>query len=142
MSIAVSTHAQMERRPFGRTKRPVPVAGQGTWNIDLAEQREAIAALQRGVDLGMAHVDTAEMYGDAELLVAAAIAGRRDDVFLVDKVLPQHASKKDTVVACHRSLERLRTDRLDCYLLHWRDSHPLEDTFAAFEHLRESGAIL
>ncbi|HYX66513.1 MAG TPA: aldo/keto reductase [Burkholderiales bacterium] len=132
----------MELRPFGRTKRPVPVVGQGTWYIDRADKREAIAALQRGIDLGMTHVDTAEMYGDAELLVAAAIAGRRDEVFLVDKVLPQHASKKDTLVACHRSLKRLHTDRLECYLLHWRGNHPLADTFSAFEHLCESGAIL
>ena len=130
------------QRSFGRAKRRVPVVGQGTWYIDRADQREAIAALQLGIDLGMTHVDTAEMYGDAELLVAAAIAGRRDEVFLVDKVLPQHASEKDTLVACHRSLKRLHTDRLECYLLHWRGSHPLADTFAAFEHLRESGAIL
>lgn len=90
----------------------------------------------------MTHIDTAEMYGDAELVVAAAIEGRRKEVFLVDKVLPQNASAKGTLKACERSLKRLGTDRLDCYLLHWRGSHPLEETFAAFEKLREAGSIL
>ena len=99
----------MESRPFGLTKRPVPVVGQGTWDIDRADRSEAIAALRLGLDLGMTHIDTAEMYGDAELLVGAAIEGRREDVFLVDKVLPQNASHKGTVLACERSLRRLGT---------------------------------
>jgi diketogulonate reductase-like aldo/keto reductase len=90
----------------------------------------------------MTHIDTAEMYDDAELVVGAAIKGRREEVFLVDKVLPQHASQKGTIVACERSLKRLGIDRLDCYLLHWRGSHPLEETFSAFEQLRKAGAIL
>ena len=132
----------MESRPFGLTKRPVPVVGQGTWDIDRADRSEAIAALRLGLDLGMTHIDTAEMYGDAELLVGAAIEGRREDVFLVDKVLPQNASHKGTVLACERSLRRLGTDRLDCYLLHWRGSHPLEETFSGFEELRKAGRIL
>jgi diketogulonate reductase-like aldo/keto reductase len=132
----------MELRPFGHTRRPVPVVGQGTWYIDRAKAEDAVAALEHGLDLGMTHIDTAEMYGDAELRVAAAIEGRRDEVFLVDKVLPEHASREGTVSACRRSLQRLDTARLDCYLLHWRGSYPLEDTFSAFEELHEDGAIL
>ncbi|WP_019200128.1 aldo/keto reductase [Afipia birgiae] len=132
----------MERRPFGPVPREVPVIGQGTWYIDDAHRSTAVAALRRGVDLGMTHIDTAEMYGDAETVVGEAIAGRRDEVFLVSKVLPSNASRGGTVAACERSLARLRTDRLDCYLLHWPGPHPLEDTFAAFERLREQGKIL
>jgi diketogulonate reductase-like aldo/keto reductase len=134
----------MERRPFGSTKREVAVVGQGTWNIEQANSEAAIAALRRGLDLGMTHIDTAEMYGSgaAEKLVGEAIAGRRDEVFLVSKVLPHNASRKGTIAACERSLKRLKTDRLDCYLLHWRGSHPLEDTVAAFEELRADGKIL
>jgi diketogulonate reductase-like aldo/keto reductase len=129
-------------KPFGSTKRSVSVIGQGTWHIDQGDRRRAIAALQRGLDLGMTHIDTAEMYGDAELVVAEAIAGRRDDVFLVSKVLPENASRRGVVAACERSLSRLETDRLDCYLLHWRGHHPLEETFAAFEALKSAGKIL
>jgi diketogulonate reductase-like aldo/keto reductase len=132
----------MERHPFGRLKRRVPVIGQGTWQIGNGARKSAVAALRRGLDLGMTHVDTAEMYGNAEEIVAEAIAGRRDEVFLVSKVLPRNASRRGTITACERSLERLRTDRLDCYLLHWRGNHPLEDTIAAFEQLREAGKIL
>ena len=118
--------------------------GQGTWHIEQADAATAIAALRRGLDLGMSHIDTAEMYGSgaAEELVGAAIAGRRDEVFLVSKVLPHNASRSGTIAACERSLKRLRTDRLDCYLLHWRGSHPLADTVAAFERLRADGKIL
>ena len=132
----------MEQRPFGPVPREVAAIGQGTWYIDDAHRPTAIAALRRGLDLGMTHVDTAEMYGDAEAVVGEAIAGRRDEVFLVSKVLPSNASLAGTVAACERSLARLRTDRLDCYLLHWPGSHPLVDTFAAFERLREQGKIL
>ena len=131
----------MEKRRFGHTGRQVPVLGQGTWNLG-GERKGAIAALRRGIDLGMTHIDTAEMYGDAELVIAEAIAGRRDGLFLVSKVLPSNASRKGTLAACERSLKRLKTDRLDCYLLHWRGSHPLEDTVAAFEQLKEEGKIL
>ena len=118
--------------------------GQGTWHIEQADAATAIAALRRGLDLGMSHIDTAEMYGSgaAEELVGAAIAGRRDEVFLVSKVLPHNASRSGTIAACERSLKRLKTDRLDCYLLHWRGSHPLADTVAAFERLRADGKIL
>lgn len=131
----------MELRAFGSTQRQVSVVGQGTWYLDEAEPAEAQAALRRGLDLGMTHIDTAEMYGDAELVVGTAIEGRRDEVFLVDKVLPQNASGKGTIRACERSLKRLGTERIDCYLLHWRGSHPLAETFAAFEQLREARAI-
>ncbi|KQP10358.1 oxidoreductase [Methylobacterium sp. Leaf99] len=132
----------MEQRPFGLVPREVAVIGQGTWYIDDAHRPTAVDALRRGLDLGMTHIDTAEMYGDAETVVGEAIAGRRDDVFLVSKVLPSNASLAGTVAACERSLARLRTDRLDCYLLHWPGSYPLEDTFAGFERLREQGKIL
>src|SRR6202021_267582 len=128
----------MEHRPFGSTKREVAMIGQGTWNIEQADSGRAIGALRRGFDLGMTHIDTAEMYGSgaAEEVVAEAIAGRRDEIFLVSKVLPQNASRRGTILACDRSLVRLNTDRLDCYLLHWRGQHPLEDTIAAFEELK------
>src|SRR5208337_5401052 len=134
----------MERRRFGPTKREVAVIGQGTWYIDEADSGVAIAALRRGLDLGMTHIDTAELYGSgaAEELVGAALAGRRDEVFLVSNALPQNASLSGTAAACERSLARLRTDRLDCYLLHWPGEHPLEDTFAAFEQLQREGKIL
>ena len=134
----------MEHRPFGSTKREVAMIGQGTWNIEQADSGRAIGALRRGLDLDMTHIDTAEMYGSgaAEELVGAAIAGRRDEVFLVSKVLPSNASRNGTIAACERSLKRLRTDRLDCYLLHWRGSHPLADTVAAFERLSADGKIL
>ena len=132
----------MERRAFGSTRRDVAVIGQGTWYIDDAHRPTAVAALRHGLDRGMMHIDTAEMYGDAETVVGEAIAGRRDDVFLVSKVVPGNASRAGTVAACERSLARLRTDRLDCYLLHWPGSHPLEETFAGFERLREQGKIL
>ncbi|MGB7922576.1 MAG: aldo/keto reductase [Pyrinomonadaceae bacterium] len=134
----------MERRQFGFTKREVALIGQGTWMIEEGKRASAIAALRRGLDLGMTHIDTAEMYGSgaAEEMVAEAIAGRRDEVFLVSKVLPENASRRGTVTACERSLARLKTDRLDCYLLHWRGQHPLEETFAAFEQLEREGKIL
>ena len=132
----------MEQRQFGPVPHKISVIGQGTWYIDDAHRPTAVAALRRGLDLGMTHIDTAEMYGDAEIVVGEAIAGRREEVFLVSKVLPSNASRAGTVAACERSLARLRTDRLDCYLLHWPGSYPLEDTFAGFERLREQGKIL
>jgi diketogulonate reductase-like aldo/keto reductase len=133
----------MERHRFGATRRDVAVIGQGTWNSE-ASPASAVAALRRGLDLGMTHIDTAEMYGAgaAEEIIAEAIAGRREEVFLISKVLPQNASRQGTIAACQGSLARLRTDRLDCYLLHWRGEHPLEDTIAAFEQLQREGKIL
>ena len=133
--------AKAPRRLFGTTRREVPLVGQGSWRSDESSTADAVAALRRGLDLGMTHIDTAEMYGDAELVIAEAIAGRRDEIFLVSKVLPSNASRRGTVTACERSLKRLKTDRLDCYLLHWRGAHPLAETLAAFTELRSSGKI-
>jgi diketogulonate reductase-like aldo/keto reductase len=134
----------MELRPFGTTARFVPRIGQGTWYIEEAHRASAIAALRRGVDLGMTHIDTAELYGRgaAEELVGEAMDGRRGEVFLVSKVLPENASRAGTRSACERSLTRLGTDRLDCYLLHWPGSYPLEETVAGFEDLMREGKIL
>jgi diketogulonate reductase-like aldo/keto reductase len=134
----------MERRPFGPTGRQVAVIGQGTWYRETDDRASAITALRKCLDLGVAHLDTAEMYGSGavEELVGEAINGRRDEVFLVSKVLPENASRRGTLAACARSLARLKTDRLDCYLLHWRGPYPLEDTFAAFEQLQQEGKIL
>ena len=131
----------MRLHTFGSAGTNVPVIGQGTWYIDRGDRKSAVAALRRGLDLGMTHIDTAEMYGDAELVVAEALAGRRDEVFLVSKVLPSNASRRGTIAACERSLARLKTDRLDCYLLHWRGSYPLAETVAAFEQLMADGKI-
>jgi diketogulonate reductase-like aldo/keto reductase len=131
----------MKFRTFGCTGQDVSVIGQGTWYLDRGDRRAAVEALRRGIDRGMTHIDTAEMYGDAELVIADAIAGRRDDLFLVSKVLPSNASRRGTISACERSLKRLKTDRLDCYLLHWRGSYALSDTVAAFEELVRSGKI-
>jgi diketogulonate reductase-like aldo/keto reductase len=131
----------MEHRPFGALPDEIAVIGQGTWYIDEGDRSAAVDALRRGLDLGMTHIDTAEMYDDAEIVVGTAIAGRRDDVFLVSKVVPGNGSAAGVVAACERSLSRLRTDRLDSYLLHWRGSYPLAETFAGFERLREQGKI-
>lgn len=123
----------------------LPVLGQGTWRMgEHAYRREVeVSALRYGLDLGLELIDTAEMYakGGAEEVVGEAVAGRRDEVFLVSKVLPRHASTNDTIDACERSLDRLRTDYIDLYLLHWRGSVPLEETFEAFERLRADGKI-
>jgi diketogulonate reductase-like aldo/keto reductase len=134
----------MQRRWFGATGRMVAAVGFGTWYLEQAPHAAAVAALRRGLDRGMSHIDTAELYGSgrAEELVGEAIAGRRDEVFLVSKVLPQNASRRGTRQACDRSLRRLRTDRLDCYLLHWRGPYPLSETIEAFEELRREGKIL
>ena len=134
----------MQKRRFGAAERDVAAIGQGTWYIEQAERAVAIAALRRGLDLGLNHIDTAEMYGSgqAETIVGEAIAGRREDVFLVSKVLPNNASRLGTPRACEASLKRLKTDRLDCYLLHWRGQYPLAETIAAFEDLKGEGKIL
>jgi diketogulonate reductase-like aldo/keto reductase len=132
----------VEHRRFGAAGREVSVIGQGTWYIDRTHRASAIAALRRGIDLGMTHIDTAEYYGEAEHIVGEAVAGRRNEVFLVSKVMPQNAWRAGTIAACEGSLKRLRTDRLDCYLLHWRGAFPLGDTFAAFAALKASGKIL
>ena len=131
----------MRQEKFGRNGPDVSVIGQGTWYIDRGDRNAAIAALRRGIELGMTHIDAAEMYGDAELVIAEAIAGRRDDVFLVSKALPSNASRRGTITACERSLKRLKTDRLDCYLLHWRGSYALSETVTAFDELVRAGKI-
>jgi diketogulonate reductase-like aldo/keto reductase len=119
--------------------------GQGTWHMGESPRlRDAeVAALKLGLDLGMTLIDTAEMYGDgeAERIVAEAIEGRRDEVFIVSKVLPQNASRAGTIAACERSLKRLDTDRLDLYLLHWRGRYPLKETLAGFQVLVRDGLI-
>jgi diketogulonate reductase-like aldo/keto reductase len=131
----------MKHKKFGTTGQPVSVIGQGTWYIDRGNRTAAVAALRRGLQLGMTHIDTAEMYGDAELVIAEAIAGRRDETYLISKVLPSNASRRGTIAACERSLTRLKTDRLDCYLLHWRGHYPLSETVEAFEQLVSAGKI-
>lgn len=136
----------MRTHAFGSMKRQVPVIGQGTWQMHDRGQRakEVAAVLRLGVELGLTHIDTAEMYGEgrAEELVAVAIAGLpREKLFIVSKVLPQNAGYEGTIRACERSLKRLRTDYLDVYLLHWRGNQPLEDTMSALERLVDDGKI-
>jgi diketogulonate reductase-like aldo/keto reductase len=135
--------------PIRRVQLPsgeaVPALGQGTWKMGESASRRAdeIKALRLGLDLGMRLIDTAEMYADggAEELVGEAVAGRRDEVFLVSKVWPHNASRSGAVAACERSLKRLRTDRIDLYLLHWPSTHPLSETIAAFEAVRRDGKV-
>jgi diketogulonate reductase-like aldo/keto reductase len=136
----------MLRRKFGWTDVEVPVIGQGTWMIegDLETERLAVEALRLGLDLGLTHIDTAEMYGNGhvEELVAEAIAGRREEVFLVSKVLPSNASYEGTLRACKQSLKRLKTDWLDLYLLHWPSSSiPIGETMRAMEKLVAEGLV-
>jgi diketogulonate reductase-like aldo/keto reductase len=130
------------RLPSGET---VPAFGQGTWNMgdDRATRAEEIATLRLGLDLGATLIDTAEMYGDgrSEELIGEAIAGRRDEAFLVSKVYPQNATAKGAPAACERSLKRLKTDRIDLYLLHWSGSVPIAETMQAFMRLKEAGKI-
>lgn len=123
----------------------VPVLGQGTWYMGEDRRRTAdeVTALRLGLDLGMSLIDTAEMYasGGAEEVVCEAIAGRRDEVYLVSKVLPSNASRQRTIAACEASLKRLGTDHIDLYLLHWRGGVPLAETVEAFEALQAAGKI-
>lgn len=130
-------------RRFGHSSANVPAIGQGTWQMEGDDRASAVAALKLGIELGLTHIDTAEMYGSGrvEEIVAEAIAGQRERLFLVSKVLPDNASRKGTVRACEASLSRLRTDYLDCYLLHWPGRHALADTIAAFEELESAGKI-
>ncbi|XXY50978.1 aldo/keto reductase [Sorangium sp. So ce269] len=133
----------MEQRAFGFTGIELPVVGQGTWQMEGDDEADCLDAIRRGIDAGMTHIDTAEMYGSGavESLVGKAIEGRRDEVFLASKVLPNNASYSGTIAACERSLKRLRTDRLDLYLLHWPGARPLEETIRAFKDLRDQGKI-
>ena len=140
--MVVSTAVRTVSLPSGEA---IPVLGQGTWHVGENPHRRAeeIAALRLGIELGMSLIDTAEMYanGHAEELVGEAIEGRRDEVFLVSKVLPQHATFRGTIEACERSLKRLGVDEIDLYLLHWRGAVPLEDTVEAFDTLIGAGKI-
>ena len=133
------------KRTFGWTGVEVPVVGQGTWMIEgsRAGERRAVEALRAGIDLGLTHIDTAEMYGSgrAEELAGEAIAGRRDEIFLVSKVLPSNASYDGVLRACARSLARLGTDHLDLYLLHWESSYPITETMRAMERLIDERQI-
>jgi diketogulonate reductase-like aldo/keto reductase len=128
-----------------KTGDKLPVLGIGTWRMGerQAHARTEIEVLKRAIDLGLTLIDTAEMYGEggAERIVGEAVAGRRDEVFIVTKLYPHNASRTGTESACERSLRRLATDRIDLYLLHWRGSHPLAETVAAFERLRDQGKI-
>ncbi len=133
----------MQTRRFGSLPRDVPVIGIGTWQMERDDPASAIAAIKRAIERGMTHVDTAEMYGNGrvEELVAEAIAGQRDRIFLASKVLPRNASYAGTLAACEASLRRLRVDHLDLYMLHWAGEHPLADTIRAFEKLVADGKI-
>jgi diketogulonate reductase-like aldo/keto reductase len=132
------------KKPFGPARVDVAAIGQGTWDIPEsgARREEAIRALRRGIELGLTHIDSAEMYGNgrAEEIVGEAIAGvPRESLFVASKVLPSNASYKGTIAACERSLRRMRTEYLDLYMLHWPSSHALEDTMRALETLAEQG---
>ena len=131
------------KRKFGWTNVEVPVVGQGTWMIEgsRAKEQRAVEALKLGLDLGLTHIDTAEMYGNgrAQELAAMALGNRRNRVFLVSKVLPSNASYDGTLRACERSLKRLRIDYLDLYLLHWSSYHPIQETMRAMETLVNQG---
>ena len=137
-----AAHIPTTTLPSGAT---IPVFGLGTWRMGESAHRRAdeVAALRHGIDLGITLIDTAEMYGDgeAERIVADAVGTRRDQVFIVSKVLPENSSRRGTIAACERSLKRLKTDRIDLYLLHWRGSPPIEETLAAFEALVAAGKI-
>lgn len=133
----------MELRRFGPLDVDVPVVGLGTWRMERDDREEAILSIRRAIDLGMSHIDTAEIYGDGsvEEIVGEALAGYRAEVFLASKVAPNHATYAGTLLACEKSLRRLRTDRIDLYLLHWRGRQPLAETFRAFEQLKKDGKI-
>jgi len=135
--------ASIPLRDFGGTGRRVAAIGQGSWEIEKSREADALAALRRGLDLGLTHLDTAEMYGSgaSERIVGQAIRERRETVFLVSKVLPSNATRRGVIRSCERSLENLGTDYLDCYLLHWRGSHPLAETVEAFVSLQQQGKI-
>jgi diketogulonate reductase-like aldo/keto reductase len=134
----------MRSAPFGPLGVSVPVIGIGTWQMQRDDRASAVSAVRRAVELGMTHVDTAELYGEGkveEIVRDALAGGLREQVFLTSKVKPDNASRAGTVRACEQSLRRLATDRLDLYLLHWRGRHPLAETIGGFEELRAAGKI-
>ena len=143
----IASSAYMARSDLPTVKLPsgekVPQLGQGTWHMGESGRRrgDEVAALKLGIDLGLTLIDTAELYADAELVVAEAIKGRRDECFIVTKVLPENSTRARTIAACERSLKRLNTDRIDLYLMHWRGRPRLEETLSAFEALVSAGAI-
>jgi diketogulonate reductase-like aldo/keto reductase len=143
----IASSAYMARSDLPTVKLPsgekVPQLGQGTWHMGESGRRrgDEVAALKLGIDLGLTLIDTAELYADAELVVAEAIKGRRDECFIVTKVLPENSTRARTIAACERSLKRLNTDRIDLYLLHWRGRPRLEETLSAFEALVSAGTI-
>jgi diketogulonate reductase-like aldo/keto reductase len=128
-----------------KTGEAVPALGLGTWRMGerRAQRAAEVRAIKLGLELGLGLIDTAEMYGEgaAEEIVGEAMGGARDGIYLVSKVYPHNASRRGVVAACERSLKRLKTDRLDLYLLHWRGSHPLAETVAGFEALKKAGKI-
>src|SRR5437763_3666445 len=134
----------MTRKPFGGTGVAVPVIGQGTWDIPESGHRraEAVRALRRGIELGMTHIDTAEMYGAGaveEIVGEAATGVPRESLFVTSKVLPENATYKGTIAACERTLKRLRMEYLDLYLLHWPGPHPIGETMRGLEELVAQG---
>jgi len=133
----------VRHRRFGPLDVDVPVIGLGTWQMEANDRDGAIYAIRRAIELGMVHIDTAESYGRGavEEIVGEALAGYRSEAFVASKVHPEHATYAGTLLACEKSLRRLRTDRLDLYLLHWRGSQPLEETIRAFEVLKTDGKI-
>ncbi len=133
--------AALPQHVFGSTGVEVPKVGLGTWYLEQSEPKQAIAAVRAALELGLTHVDTAELYGSgqAESLVGEALEGRRDGVFLVSKVMPSNASRQGTIKHCEQTLKRLRTDHVDCYLLHWPSSYPLQETIAGLEELVKAG---
>jgi diketogulonate reductase-like aldo/keto reductase len=133
----------VDLRRFGPLERRVPVIGLGTWHMEGNDRESAIVAIRRAIELGLVHIDTAEIYGRGavEEIVGEAIAGYRAGVFLASKIHPEHATYAGTLLACEKSLRRLRTDHLDLFMLHWRGTQPLEETIRAFEELKKEGKI-
>jgi diketogulonate reductase-like aldo/keto reductase len=134
----------MELRTWGKTGFRVPAIGEGSWQMEGDDRQACIDSLRAGIEAGLTHVDTAEIYGHGVVekdIVAPAIAGLRDRIFLVSKVYPGNATYDGVLAACDRSLQRLQTDHLDGYLLHWPGEHPLEDTIRGFEELQKAGKI-
>lgn len=137
------TFFSVRTRHFGRLETRVPVVGLGTWQLELGDRDTAHRAIRQAIDLGMTHIDTAEIYGNGEVeeIIGEAITGYRHGVFLASKIHPEHATYAGTLLACEKSLRRLRTDRLDLYILHWRGNQPLEESIRAFTTLEQEGKI-
>ena len=143
LGASPDTFGSVRTRRFGRLETQVPVVGLGTWQLELGDRDEAHRAIRRAIDVGMTHIDTAEIYakGEVEEIVGEAITGYRHEVFLSSKIHPEHATYAGTLLSCEKSLRRLRTDRLDLYVLHWNGTQPLEETIRAFSTLEQEGKI-